>query len=237
MSSGNSSRRKATNTKHTKVRSPMLAKVVIANSSKPSQIAMVKPRERKKKPGSASSDQPSSESLPALSTSVTPPLSAASGKHTGRATRPMYQRSQTLPGPMQQSRVLPTQDVAYQQTFPPPVRPRAIQSSPRLDSMLPPPPELLHPMPASAPLRTNLPHRRRSTRTYYSIASDSTKLGEIPLHRWPEPYDFDTMSMLNREAEKNGWPVSDVDESVVRKKTGMGIFRMFRRQRAGTRAE
>jgi len=36
--------------------------------------------------------------------------------------------------------------------------------------------------------------------SFYSFASDSTKLGEIPLHKWVTPFDFDTMDRVNEAA-------------------------------------
>ncbi|TKA43615.1 hypothetical protein B0A54_05397 [Friedmanniomyces endolithicus] len=53
--------------------------------------------------------------------------------------------------------------------------------------------------------------QRKPTPTFYSIASDGTKLGEIPLHKWAVPFDFDAMSLMNREAERDGWPVGQLD--------------------------
>ncbi|KAL9096323.1 MAG: hypothetical protein Q9165_001320 [Trypethelium subeluteriae] len=51
------------------------------------------------------------------------------------------------------------------------------------------------------------------TSVAYSIATDSTKLGEIPMHKWSEPYDFDAMDRMNKEAALWGWvpppPVPD----------------------------
>ena len=37
-------------------------------------------------------------------------------------------------------------------------------------------------------------------RTRFSVASNGTKIGEIPLHEWAVPFDFDEMSRVNREA-------------------------------------
>jgi len=75
-------------------------------------------------------------------------------------------------------------------------------------------------------------NRRKDTPTYYSIASDSTKLGEIPLHKWAVPFDFDAMSLMNKEAELNGWPVCPLDgeEEDGRKKRRFGLLRIFRKK-------
>ena len=62
------------------------------------------------------------------------------------------------------------------------------------------------------------------------MASDTTKIGEIPLHKWAVPYDFEQMSILNREAERNGWPLNQLDESQVNRKKKFGLFRLFGRK-------
>jgi hypothetical protein len=67
--------------------------------------------------------------------------------------------------------------------------------------------------------------------TYYSIASDQTKLGEIPLHKWAEPYDFDQMSMLNREAYNNGWPLNQLGTQEPKRKR-FGLGRLFGKKAA-----
>lgn len=92
---------------------------------------------------------------------------------------------------------------------------RATQSTPKL-------------VPATLPAR-----RRKETPTFYSAASGSTKLGEIPMHKWAEVYDFDAMSVKNREAMAAGWPrlLEEEDAAVEKKKRG-GIFRLFRRREA-----
>ncbi|KAL9065390.1 MAG: hypothetical protein Q9157_007486 [Trypethelium eluteriae] len=65
-----------------------------------------------------------------------------------------------------------------------------------------PPPH--HSLPRLDPSRTSVA---------YSIATDSTKLGEIPMHKWSEPYDFEAMDRMNKEAALWGWvpapPVPD----------------------------
>jgi hypothetical protein len=52
----------------------------------------------------------------------------------------------------------------------------------------------------------SVPRRQdKATPSYYSFASDSTKLGEVPMRKWNVPFDFAEMDRLNREAEANGW--------------------------------
>ncbi|KAI9666240.1 MAG: hypothetical protein M1821_004175 [Bathelium mastoideum] len=71
----------------------------------------------------------------------------------------------------------------------------------------------------------------------YSFASDSTKLGEIPLHRWTEPApDFDAFALRNREAALVGPgprgppPVPEP----VRRKGGGGFWSLFKKGGFGT---
>ena len=91
-------------------------------------------------------------------------------------------------------------------------------------------PPLPYPAPLNNPVQPDLPRRRKPTPTYYSIASDNTRLGEIPLHKWAVPYDFDQMSVLNREAEKNGWPANDPGYGAEEgRKRRWGLRRLFGR--------
>ena len=105
---------------------------------------------------------------------------------------------------------------------------RATRSTPWLESTLQHPAE---PLPPLAPIAIpRLPARpRKPTPTYYSIASDATKLGEIPLHKWAVPYDFDQASVLNKEAARNGWPMNKLENQDGRKKR-FGFFRLFGRK-------
>ena len=65
----------------------------------------------------------------------------------------------------------------------------------------------------------------------YSFASDSTKLGEIPLHKWNEPFDFDAMERLNKEAALHGWlPTPPVPEPAGRRK---GFWNLFKKGNTG----
>jgi hypothetical protein len=71
--------------------------------------------------------------------------------------------------------------------------------------------------------------RRKETPTFYSTNSGSTKLGEIPMHRWQVPYDYDAASIMNREALANGWP--RVDDQAGKKKKRGGFFGFFGRNK------
>ena len=69
----------------------------------------------------------------------------------------------------------------------------------------------------------------------YSFASDSTKLGEIPLHRWTEPApDYDAMERANREAARYGWAAAGpppVPEPARRR--GGGFWSLFKKGVSG----
>ena len=218
---------------HAKVKGPMLARVVIQDSSRPSQIAMVKPSERRKKSSSSSSG---SELSKASSTPSTPPPEYAPEP----PPRPVAVRSKTAPAvPDNKPRKkhsaanLPTQPP--QQNGPK----QAARSTPRLQTMPeldvptgPPPVPTSHHHPSNAAAQSTptLPHRtRKPTPTYYSIASDSTRLGEIPLHKWDVPFDFDRMEALNQQAERQGWPGNELGAEEGRKR-GWGLRRLFGRK-------
>lgn len=67
-------------------------------------------------------------------------------------------------------------------------------------------------------------HKARVIRpnTLYSIDSartGSTKLGEIPMHKWAEPWNYEAAEKANMEALAEGWPVSG-KESQVPKRAG-----------------
>ena len=223
-------RRKAS-TGHTKVRGPMLAQVVIADSSKPPQIALVKPGERRKK-SSASSGSASSLSRghSNTSTAATTPPPAYAPEEFRRP--PAYRSNSTPDTAPKPRRKHSAADIARPTQQPRGEAMRAARSTPQLESTLPQHVDPLPPMPKTAPLLSDevspmLPRRRKETPTYYSVASDATKLGEIPLHKWTVPYDFDQMSILNKEAYQSGWPLNQLENQGKRKR---GLFRLFGRR-------
>jgi hypothetical protein len=222
-----------TSSKHTKIRHPTLARVLIENSSVPSQIALVRPSENPKKHRPRSHSRTSSEppqphlrpspaaSLPNLSISPTPP--------------PPYFPSDPLP--------LQEQHLAKQPRH---HRSGASLNKPRTQlkhkpsTPLPSPlrhdhiPTTTHPTQTKSP--TDLRDKRPRPETFYSIASartGSTKLGEIPMHRWAEPWDYEAAEEANRKALASGWPVhvgehAGVDED---KKAKVGCWkRLFGRR-------
>lgn len=70
-----------------------------------------------------------------------------------------------------------------------------------------------HPQPHPQSLDQSAISRRRpdiNTETICTIASTNTKLGEIPMHRWARPFDYEAAARLNAEAETAGWVSSQV---------------------------
>lgn len=219
---------------YTKVREPMLARVMIENSSRPSEIAMVRPGERRKKSQSSSSSGSSSLSKAKSQTSTDLPNMASTPPPEYAIediSQPTPRRSHTSPEVPKPHRKQSAANLGRRGEAPRPDVLRATRSTPKLESTLPPAVEYIPPLPNQAQLSNPilpdaLPRRRKQTPTYYSVASDQTKIGEIPLHRWAEPYDFDQMSVLNREAYAAGWPLNQVGNPGTKKKK-FGLGRLF----------
>ena len=67
-----------------------------------------------------------------------------------------------------------------------------------------------------------MPHNLRPN-TLHSIDSartGSTKLGEIPMHKWAEPWDHEAAERANIEALAGGWPAVSGKEVERPKKAG-----------------
>ncbi|KAK3677225.1 hypothetical protein LTR78_002763 [Recurvomyces mirabilis] len=221
-------KRRRANAAHTRVNGPMLARVVIANSSKPSQIAMVKPGERRAKASKqkSKSNSAAAQSVASLPSTSPPPYLDVDDKPPMPA-RPTHQRSQTAPeeamGTYQEGQVF--KSAAGQRSGHPASVPTTNHHQ-YLDVKRRP--VASH---SAVELAAAVPRRRKQTPTYYSIASDRTKLGEIPMEKWPEAFDFDAMSLMNRQAEINGWPVNQMGSEVRKKR--FGLMRLFRRKEVG----
>lgn len=93
------------------------------------------------------------------------------------------------------------------------------------------------PQAQSSPRNPSKPHpvaqgralqvQRLPALSIFSFESDSTKLGEIPMHRWPAPYDFDQQSQVNAAAT-NAWTQEQVLEASRTRKPGLWR-RLFKR--------
>ncbi|KAL5116834.1 hypothetical protein ACEQ8H_005315 [Pleosporales sp. CAS-2024a] len=64
------------------------------------------------------------------------------------------------------------------------------------------------------------------TPSWYTFASDSTKMGEIPQRNWTMPWDYEEAERLNNEAAATAMPLVVVDGKVGRKK---GMFKWTRK--------
>lgn len=219
--------RRSASERRVKVRRKMLAQVVIADSSKPAQIAIVKPGEKKKTRSQAHASSDSASSLGRSKTFEGLPSAQL------EAPKQEHQRAGTMADEELPRR---RQITAEMHVGRPPLKPnvlRATHSRPQLEAARSKPEETI----ASPQYNTSTPvpdvHSRKPTPTYYSIASNSTKLGEIPLHKWREAFDFDAASLLDKEVLQNGWPISgDPIEQERKKRKGLGFFRLFRTKKA-----
>lgn len=192
-------------------RGPVLARVVIADSSKPSRVAIIRPGEREKH---KRSNAPSPTTPPTARSSESVP--------TRRSTPPLTFRQNGS-----SAMVARSERRSYDLTAHPsnaPLAKRSAQKSGSLASLL------LTPKAEDVAAEGIVQSRRfnKPTPTYCSEASHMTKLGEIPLHKWIEPVDFDAMSRLNKEAMRNGWPFCEMNDAGP-KKSRRGIFKLFRR--------
>lgn len=193
---------------------------------------MVKPGERRKKTSSSNAPSRADSAVHlAVSASESSPPPYNVGEQPEKPVRPIAPRSHTMPEssrPRRKHSAANVRSPAISAVKPDALR--ATLSAPRLrieDQPRDSPPKL-----SSAPPPANEPRgRTQPAETYFSIASASTKLGEIPLHKWAQPFDFDAMSLMNKEAEKNGWPVNQLGDGSERTKKGFGIFRLFRKKK------
>lgn len=200
--------------KHTKKRRPVLARVMIENSSVPSQIAMVRPSETRKQSSTTHSRSSSalpkshSESAPAASTlelsTLPPPYFPSDPLPKQPALLPSKPpRHEHSSNPLLKSRTASKHDLPIPLPF--------AGSSPLGDLMYSK--ANLTSMPSRSNIRESAdpkPQRLRPD-TFYSIGSartGSTKLGEIPIQKWAEPWDYEAAERANEEALADGWPIN-----------------------------
>ncbi|OQO01685.1 hypothetical protein B0A48_12722 [Cryoendolithus antarcticus] len=224
--------------KHAKIRGPTLARVVVQDSKRPAQLAIVRPTEGRRKSDSRqhSKSRSTSDLGSALSRATTavatdsqlsllPPMPSPAALDHGQ--KPRHRRAATTPTPIK-----PSQYRGHPPDLPlhqPTDALRPSKSTSRLPRAPLSPPALpeVRPRPSHTQAHPDPYRRRKETPTFYSSNSGSTKLGEIPMHKWPVPYDWDAMSLMNKEAMASGWP--QVDDGGGRKKKG-GFLGMFRRR-------
>lgn len=89
--------------------------------------------------------------------------------------------------------------------------------SPPLD--YPPPPPRVDPIEQIGRRRAD-----RVTPSMYTFASDSTKLGEIPMRKWNNPFDYDEMGRRNKEAAMGMSQQHLQQTTTLRKKRGFFAF-------------
>ncbi|RMZ27391.1 hypothetical protein D0859_08546 [Hortaea werneckii] len=123
------------------------------------------------------------------------------------------------------------------QTHLPPPTPRPRTSTKNLkppsssQSHLPPPSSSSSSSSSPRPRNDRIRALRDPVPTYYSQLSDQTKLGEIPLERWPEAFDFEGMETANREALARGWPLNRWEgQTEMEGKRRRGFWGLFRRK-------
>ncbi|KAK7522617.1 uncharacterized protein IWZ02DRAFT_377592 [Phyllosticta citriasiana] len=169
-----------------------------------SRLVMVRPRKSRLKPSSPTSAMQSSKPLATMpprsrTTQHAAAAASSSSSSSSSALSPMpatthRSHSRLRPPPPRHSSMPPIPLA----TPPPPQNPQprllSDDNTPSLHQQQPPPPP-----PPPRPRRTTVP----VPASVYSFASDSTKLGEIPMARWAGgPWDAERAARLNAEA---GW--------------------------------
>lgn len=136
-------------------------------------------------------------------------------RRTGSSTSSRSGGSQGTPPPAYSNPSSPSPQASP--TLQPPRQQQARQSSQQ--------PSAASPYPHAEPV-----YRRRQDKTtpsMYTFASDSTKLGEIPMRKWNQPYDYDAMAKKNCEVPLRPWTSEEPTQ-----KPKKGFFGMFRKTAA-----
>lgn len=215
-----------TSNKCTKTRRPTLARVMIENSSIPSQIAMIRPSETRKQ---RSTTHSRSSSQAPKSVHGSPPTMSTPDL---QIQPPPYFSSDPLP---KLAAPLPSKPPRHQHSTNSLLKAR---NSPKHEPPIPVPFEGLSPLgglmysraglssPTSKPNLhelTSPKSQRLRPDTFYSIGSartGSTKLGEIPMHKWTDPWDHEAAEEANEEALAAGWPTNVGEEMTKAKRSG-----------------
>ncbi|KAF1988233.1 hypothetical protein K402DRAFT_462124 [Aulographum hederae CBS 113979] len=176
-------------TERRRARDPEIRKLNSGTSD--SQLALVRPRNRRT---GSSSTTTSSKSQSSRSTASTPQTRATPPPlYTSSAATPISLSSGSSPA--SSPKTADAFNARTAQHFPSvPVQPR------RADKVIP---------------------------SFYSAGSASTKIGEIPMRKWNEPYDYEGMERLNREMIENGWAGwgKEGEEEKEKEKKGRGRLR------------
>ncbi|KAF2838558.1 hypothetical protein M501DRAFT_934574 [Patellaria atrata CBS 101060] len=183
-----------------------------AKGSSTNQLVMVRPRARRT--SSSTSASTSTEASPASTASF--PFQAHSPPYPSpHFPQSLIMVSKDRPSSHHRSHTSPAV-ITIQP--PKPHSPEKVQ---------PPPPKStpVVPGPVAVPRRQDKP-----TFSMMTFASDSTKLGEIPMRKWTTPYDYEESERLNKEALERGWPLAGTTNNVTKEAKKRGIFRFWRRE-------
>ncbi|KAI9728382.1 MAG: hypothetical protein M1828_003782 [Chrysothrix sp. TS-e1954] len=177
-----------------------------------------------------------------LQSSSTPNLlgSGAAPKQPGKKTNPAtttppalalqsppispLDLSQDRPRPKAKVPRKPVEPTHLRSTSAPSTVPIPTHTHPSNDAIPPPrPPKIPLQQPRPPIRKPRMP--RMPIPSFYSTTTSSTKLGEIPMHKWSAPFDFDEMSRVNAEA------AAEAGSFLPAKKPGKGLLgRMFKRK-------
>ena len=226
---------------------PTIARVP-GKSSSQTQLVVMRPRNRRTTSSSSTSSSGGSTRSPSIaSTVVTAPYSSPLVSPNYTAINPFQYQAPFAPkagnfkplaAPKRKPPTIPSQ---RPQTWPhgkpdssnAPAMPKpSMTSTPHRTPQPSEKQQLVPSTPGLALGPTSVPRRLdKATPSAYSFASDSTKLGEIPMRKWTTPYDFEAMDRLNAEALANGW-VPGMSEA-PKEKPKRRLFGFLRKTEAG----
>jgi hypothetical protein len=211
-----------------------IARVPMDGSSQ-SQLAIVRPRNRRTSSSMSSASSKSGTSDSSVSSAQTTPNDNALMSSTPAKSMSPAPPYTALPDSTLSHRI----DVSQRKTIQPPNyyarvqtihSPSPINESEMWESHL----TYLHPRnraSSTAPPDLTSSRPRNKRQSTYSFASDSTKLGEIPLSKWAQPFDFAEMEKLNHQLA-NTMLQDDSNESLEQTKKSRGIFGFFKKKRS-----
>ncbi|KAF2869146.1 hypothetical protein BDV95DRAFT_609382 [Massariosphaeria phaeospora] len=215
-----SDKRRQSNSR-SRVNGPTITRMPIRSSDQP-QLVVVRPKPGRK----GSSSGSSSSSTKAQSTAHNSPYASPPG-----SPLPQYAAVDPLSvpkSPPPKAKSSPGRSKANSVDGPRPVRPPARPNKIHVPEVLVP----KDPDPAKTSRLTKEKEagiKRRIdkvTPSMYTIASASTKLGEIPQNRWNQPWDYTEAERLNAEALINGYLLPATESKPKAKK---GLFKFLKR--------